>query len=156
MPTCNKRWDRSKTSLTHCCEMWKLCENAEGQQRSRRRVFVFWQYNETEYDRHVKSTSPTLWLNTRSIHLWRWRRISFNIRKTLQARAKPSKEWPAFLLLDNHDSHLSIEALDFYKQNGVTVFSFPPHCSHKLQPLNVSVYGSLKDIREPCAWHLGN
>jgi len=48
------------------------------------------------------------------------------------------------LLLDNHDSHLSITALDICKENGVTVLSFPPHCSHKLQPLDRSVYGPLK------------
>lgn len=55
-----------------------------------------------------------------------------------------SKETPVMLLLDNHDSHLSIEGLDYCKSNGVTVLSFPPHCSHKLQPLDKSVYGPLK------------
>lgn len=57
---------------------------------------------------------------------------------------RPSIERPALLLLDNHDSHLSIAALDYLKENGVTVLSFPPHCSHKLQPLDRSVYGPLK------------
>lgn len=55
-----------------------------------------------------------------------------------------SKERPCLLLLDNHDSHLSVEALDIFKDNGVSVLSFPPHCSHKLQPLDRSVYGPLK------------
>lgn len=58
--------------------------------------------------------------------------------------ARCSKERPTLLLLDNHDSHLSIAALDICKENGVTVLSFPPHCSHKLQPLDRSVYGPLK------------
>ncbi|XP_063218424.1 uncharacterized protein LOC134528602 [Bacillus rossius redtenbacheri] len=57
---------------------------------------------------------------------------------------KCSKENPCLLLLDNHDSHLSIEALDYLKDKGVTVLSFPPHCSHKLQPLDRSVFGPLK------------
>ncbi|XP_053623521.1 uncharacterized protein LOC128682698 [Plodia interpunctella] len=57
---------------------------------------------------------------------------------------KPSKEKPVLLLLDNHESHLSIEVIDFFKNNGVTILSFPPHCSHKLQPLDRSVYGPLK------------
>ena len=35
-------------------------------------------------------------------------------------------------------------ALDYRKQNGVTVLSFSPHCSHTPQPLDVSVYGPLK------------
>lgn len=58
--------------------------------------------------------------------------------------SKTSKDKPALLLLDNHDSHLSIEALNYCKDNGVTVLSFPPHCSHKLQPLDRSVYGPFK------------
>jgi len=67
------------------------------------------------------------------------------------ANVKPSKERTVILLLDNHDSHLSI---DYYKQNGVTVVSFPPHSSHKLQPLEVSVCRSLKTYvnRASDAW----
>ena len=30
------------------------------------------------------------------------------------------------------------------KNNGVVILSFPPHCSHELQPLDRSVYGPLK------------
>jgi transposase-like protein len=48
------------------------------------------------------------------------------------------------LLLDNHESHLSIKAIDFAKQNGIIMLTFPPHCSHKMQPLDISVYGPLK------------
>lgn len=61
---------------------------------------------------------------------------------------------PSLLLLDNHDSHLSAEALDYFKANAVTLLSFPPHCSHKLQPLDRSVYGPLKkQINTACdAW----
>ncbi|KAJ8956451.1 hypothetical protein NQ318_010765 [Aromia moschata] len=55
-----------------------------------------------------------------------------------------SRERPVLLLLDNHDSHLSIEVVDICKQSDVTVLSFPAHCSHKLQPLDRSVYGPLK------------
>ena len=48
------------------------------------------------------------------------------------------------LLIDNHNSHRSVAAVDFCKQNGIILLSFPPHCSHKLQPLDRSVYGPLK------------
>jgi len=57
-------------------------------------------------------------------------------------RASTSR--PVLLLLDNHCSHLSIEVLNIAKENGVVMLSFPPHCSHKLQPLDVSVYGPFK------------
>jgi hypothetical protein len=55
-------------------------------------------------------------------------------------------------VLDNHDLHLPVEELDYCKQNGVTLLSFPPHCSHKLQPLDVSVCGPLKTYCACDAW----
>ena len=39
-----------------------------------------------------------------------------------------SKEKPVLLLIENHDSHLSIEALDYFKENDVLF------CSTLLQP----------------------
>ncbi|KYN09256.1 hypothetical protein ALC57_18636 [Trachymyrmex cornetzi] len=57
---------------------------------------------------------------------------------------KPSKDSPVLLLVDNHSSHLSIKTLDLAKENGVVMLSFPPHCSYKLQPLDVAVYGPFK------------
>lgn len=66
-----------------------------------------------------------------------------------------SKETPNLLLLDNHTSHLSIEALDLAAENGITLLSFPPHCTHKLQPLDVAVFGPVKSYYESevKSWH---
>lgn len=55
-----------------------------------------------------------------------------------------SKDSPTLLLLDNHSSHLSVEAIDLAVDNGITILSFPPHCSHRLQPLDVSVFKPVK------------
>lgn len=60
------------------------------------------------------------------------------------AHAKPTLEKPVLLLMDNHNSHISIETIELCKQSGVVVLTFPPHCSHKLQPLDRSVYGPFK------------
>lgn len=57
---------------------------------------------------------------------------------------KCSKERPVLLILDNHESHLSIETIDVAKNNGVIMLTLPPHCSHKMQPLDRSVYGPFK------------
>lgn len=46
--------------------------------------------------------------------------------------------------MDNHESHMSLEALDFSKQNGIVILTLPPHTSNKLQPLDVSVFGPFK------------
>ena len=55
-----------------------------------------------------------------------------------------SVDHPVLLLMDNHDSHVNIATLDLAKANGIVMVTFPPHCSHKLQPLDRSVYGPLK------------
>ena len=54
---------------------------------------------------------------------------------TFMAHVRPSPTDKVILLLDNHVSHLSVDVLQFAKDNGVVMVSFPPHCSHKLQPL---------------------
>ncbi|XP_033105101.1 uncharacterized protein LOC117107518 [Anneissia japonica] len=39
---------------------------------------------------------------------------------------------------------MSIATIDFARENGIILLSFPPHTSHKLQPLDRSVYGPFK------------
>ena len=57
---------------------------------------------------------------------------------------KCSKYRPVILILDNHDSHVSIETTDLTKENGVTLLMLALHCSHKLQLLDRSVYDPFK------------
>ncbi|XP_041371560.1 uncharacterized protein LOC121385091 [Gigantopelta aegis] len=55
-----------------------------------------------------------------------------------------SKDHPVLIIMDNHDSHTTINALNVAKENGIVLLTFPPHCSHKLQPLDRSVFGPFK------------
>lgn len=48
------------------------------------------------------------------------------------------------LLLDNHASHIDIEVIEEAKNNSVIMLSFPPHCTHRLQPLDVGINGPFK------------
>ncbi|CAH1954840.1 unnamed protein product [Acanthoscelides obtectus] len=57
---------------------------------------------------------------------------------------KPNIEKPTIILLDNHDSHISISTIDFCKANGIMLVTFHPHTSHKFQPLDRTVFGPLK------------
>ena len=57
---------------------------------------------------------------------------------------RPSIDQPILMLLDNHESHLSLEAIEFARDKGIIMLSFPPHCSHRLQPLDIAVFGPLK------------
>lgn len=65
--------------------------------------------------------------------------------KHFAAHVRRSKEYPCLLPLDNHELQLFADVLDYFKEHGVTLLSFPPHCSHKLQPLDRSVCGPLKN-----------
>ncbi|CAH2100085.1 unnamed protein product [Euphydryas editha] len=47
------------------------------------------------------------------------------------------------LILDGHSSHKKLEALEFAKPNGVLLLCLPPHCTHRMQPLDVSFFGPL-------------
>lgn len=71
-----------------------------------------------------------------------------------QKHTNSSLSHKVLLLLDNHASHITIDALDFCRSNGIVMLSLPPHCSHKLQPLDRSVYGPFKKaVNSACdAW----
>ena len=69
-----------------------------------------------------------------------------------------SKDNPTLLLLDNHESHCSLAAIDKARDADITFLTFPPHCSHKLQPLDRTVYGPLKKFYNAAcdSWMLRN
>ncbi|XP_018318432.1 uncharacterized protein LOC108732240 [Agrilus planipennis] len=52
---------------------------------------------------------------------------------------KSTPEEPVLLLLDNHSSHIDINVVEKAKANSIIMLSFPPHCTHRLQPLNVGI-----------------
>ena len=52
---------------------------------------------------------------------------------------------PLLLLIDGHKSHMGLELVDLCRENNVILFCLPPHTTHALQPLDVSVFKSLKD-----------
>lgn len=64
--------------------------------------------------------------------------------KHFVAHAKPTPEKPAILLLDGHASHKTLDAVEFCRSNNIALLSFPPHTTHKLQPLDLSFFGPLK------------
>ncbi|CAM1295476.1 Uncharacterised protein r2_g465 [Pycnogonum litorale] len=65
-----------------------------------------------------------------------------------------TKERKILLILDNHESHVSVAAIDLAKDNGIVMLTIPPHTSHRLQPLDRCVYGPFKSTycRAMDAW----
>jgi len=58
---------------------------------------------------------------------------------------KPSPQNKHLLILDGHCSHSkNLEAIKLARENGVVILSFPAHTTHRLQPLDVTVFKSFK------------
>lgn len=61
-----------------------------------------------------------------------------------QAQARNTSGKPILLICDGHGSHCTDDLLlQAFKEN-VFVFRLPPHCTHKLQPLDVGILGPLQ------------
>jgi len=69
---------------------------------------------------------------------------------------KPSASNQVLVILDGHQSHKSIEAIQFARDNHLHLLTIPPHTSHKLQPLDLTFCGPLKTAynREVDKWML--
>lgn len=55
-----------------------------------------------------------------------------------------SPDHKILLIMDNHESHISLKVIDTAKANGIVLLTIPSHTSHRLQPLDRSVYGPFK------------
>lgn len=62
------------------------------------------------------------------------------------------------LLCDNHENHVTKEAIDYPSDNGIVYLSFPPHTTHRLQPLDVGVFEPFKSKIKTAFndWHVSN
>lgn len=79
-----------------------------------------------------------------SFNGWSNEALFFEWIQHFQNNVKSSIEDPTLLVLDNHSSHISLEIFNFCKQHGIVMVTIPPHTSHKLQPLDVAFFSSLK------------
>jgi len=57
---------------------------------------------------------------------------------------KPSPTNKVILILDGHSSHKTLGAVELARQHGIVMMSLPPHTTHKMQPLDRTVFGPLK------------
>lgn len=79
--------------------------------------------------------NPSGWSNEKLFLEW----LDFFIE-----HVKPNTEEPILLILDNHESHVSIAVIEKARARGIKMLTFPPHTSHRLQPLDRTVFGSFK------------
>lgn len=76
---------------------------------------------------------------------WMNNDLFVDVMKHYIKHSNSSLENQSILIMDNHESHLSIESLDLAKASGVIVLTLHPHTSAKMQPLDVSIFGPFKN-----------
>lgn len=82
------------------------------------------------------------WINSELFVVWLEHFISC---------AKPSTERKILLVLDGHVSHTqNITALIRAREVGLILLSLPPHCTHRLQPLDLTFFKPLSSNYNQC------
>jgi hypothetical protein len=64
-----------------------------------------------------------------------------------QAEARNTSGKPIILIYNGHGFYETLNLLHIAKEHNIILFSLPPHTTHKLQPLDVGVFGPFA-----CAW----
>lgn len=78
---------------------------------------------------------PSGWMQTELFLVWFDHFLSY---------VKPTKESPVLLLLDGHATHTkNLGFINKARDNNVVVICFPPHSSHRIQPLDVAFMAPL-------------
>ena len=54
------------------------------------------------------------------------------------------RDRPVLLIIDNHVSHVTPDAIKFAQENRIELLCLPPHSTHLLQPLDIGYFGRLK------------
>lgn len=67
---------------------------------------------------------------------------------------KYNKDNPILIVLDNHESHTSLQTILFCRDNGIQFLTFPPHCTDRRQPLDVGLHGPYKTYLKNYCWRI--
>jgi imidazoleglycerol phosphate dehydratase HisB len=82
---------------------------------------------------------PERWITAFLFSQW----ISHFI-KSLESRGGVSPTNRHLLIVDGHNSHVTLEVVHKAMGVGLDLLTLPSHTSHRLQPLDVSVFGPFK------------
>lgn len=88
-----------------------------------------------EHDCHFAS-SPNGWTSDELGYSW----LTGLFEKETASKARRSHR---LLFVDGHGSHVNMKFLDWCEQHKVLLAVYPPHSTHRLQPLDVGVFAPL-------------
>lgn len=84
------------------------------------------------------TSSPTGWTNDSLGISW----LTEVFDRHTKGKARNGRDY-RLLLVDGHGSHLNMPFLDWCDQHKIIVAVYPPHSTHRLQPLDVSLFSPL-------------
>lgn len=129
------------------------CVNAIG--NSIPPVFVFPRVN---FKSHMLHGAPPGSIGTCHISGWSNTDVFLEFLNHFIKHVKPSQNDKVLIIMDNHESHISIEGIELARENGIVLLTIPPHTSHKLQPIDRGVFGPFKTYYNDASksWFLSN
>jgi hypothetical protein len=83
-------------------------------------------------------TSPNGWTNDEIGFEWLTKVFDRHTRRA----ARYTRDY-RLLFLDGHSSHINMRFIEFCDQNKILLMAYPPHSTHRLQPLDVSLFNPL-------------
>lgn len=74
---------------------------------------------------------------------WMTAEIFVKVLEHIKKHTNSSRDNQVLIIVDNHETHVSLSAINYCRENGIVMLSFPPHCTHKMQTL---VYLALSKV----------
>ncbi|GBP08585.1 hypothetical protein EVAR_7202_1 [Eumeta japonica] len=96
------------------------------------------------FKEHMLENGPTVALGLANVSGWITEDCFLKALKHFLHFVKPSAESLALIVLENHKTHINVVLYD--RKNYIMILTFPPHFSHRLQPLDVTVFGTFKAL----------
>ncbi|KAJ6437064.1 hypothetical protein O9K51_10361 [Purpureocillium lavendulum] len=93
---------------------------------------------EPEHQSAFFTTSETGWTNHELGKEW----LTSVFDRFTKAKARNGRDY-RLLITDGHSSHVNMDFLEWCDQHRIIVAVFPPHSTHRLQPLDVSLFSPL-------------
>jgi hypothetical protein len=84
------------------------------------------------------ASSPTGWTNDDLGYSW----LTTVFDRETKGRARNGRDW-RLLIVDGHGSHINMRFIDYCHLHRILLAVYPPHSTHRLQPLDVSLFSPL-------------
>jgi hypothetical protein len=72
------------------------------------------------------------------------------LKQSSQATTQNESRKPILLIYNGHGSYDTLNLIKLAQERNVILFCLPPHTTHKLQPLDVSVFGPFSHAWTDC------